>query len=45
VIAECDDWVAVASEGIAVHQAFGEDVAGAAEFLELGVGRVATWTL
>src|SRR5690242_4026149 len=45
VIAECDAWVAVASEGIAVHQAFGEEAAGQAEFRELGVGRVATWTL
>jgi glutamate synthase domain-containing protein 1 len=44
VIAETDDWVAVASEGIAVHGAFGAD-AEQAEFRELGVGRVATWTL
>jgi glucosamine 6-phosphate synthetase-like amidotransferase/phosphosugar isomerase protein len=44
VIAECDDWVAVASEGIAVHQAFGE-AAEEAEFRELGVGRVQTWAL
>jgi hypothetical protein len=44
VIAETDEWVAVASEGIAVHGAFGADAERAA-FRELGVGRVATWTL
>ena len=44
VIAETDDWVAVASEGVAVHQAFGE-AAEAAEFRELGVGRAVMWTL
>jgi glutamate synthase domain-containing protein 1 len=44
VIAETDDWVAVASEGIAVHGAFGK-AAERASFRELGVGRVASWTL
>ena len=44
VIAETGDWIAVASEGIAVHSAFGAE-AEQADFRELGVGRVATWTL
>jgi methylamine---glutamate N-methyltransferase subunit A len=44
IIAETDDWVAVASESIAVHQAFGE-AAEQASFRELGVGRAVMWTL
>ena len=44
VIAETDEWVAVASEGIAIHGAFGRD-AESARVRELGVGRVATWSL
>ena len=44
IVAETDDWVAVASEPIAVHQAFGE-AAEQASFRELGVGRAEMWTL
>jgi glutamate synthase domain-containing protein 1 len=44
VIAETDDWVAVASEPVAIHQAFG-DAAEDAHFRELGVGRAEMWML
>ena len=44
VIAETDDWAAVASYGLAVHEAFGR-AAEDADFSELGVGRARTWTL
>jgi methylamine---glutamate N-methyltransferase subunit A len=44
VIAETDEWVAIASEPIAVHEAFGEQ-AEQASFRELGVGRAVMWTL
>jgi glutamate synthase domain-containing protein 1 len=44
IVAETDEWVAVASEPIAVHQAFG-DAAEQASFRELGVGRAEMWTL
>jgi methylamine---glutamate N-methyltransferase subunit A len=44
VIAETDEWVALASEPIAIHQAFG-DAAEDADFRELGVGRAEMWML
>jgi methylamine---glutamate N-methyltransferase subunit A len=44
VVAETDHWVAVASEAIAVHQAFGAEAEQAA-WSEVGVGRALMWTL